>query len=162
MGRHYLLPTMDAARVLGQQLAAARRGQRRTAEEVSERAGTTRATLRRIERGSFGFQHIRIAGLQSGVLTQLRGILSEQRYAFVVRLAHLRRIGDGVQMRDRAEHPAQAVAQFLDRHDQRGKSRIGLRRQLREARAILRQYLFQCRTSMAGLDTPEVRQSAQI
>jgi transcriptional regulator with XRE-family HTH domain len=51
MGRHYLMPTMDAARVLGQQLAAARRGQRRTAEEVAERAGTTRATLRRIERG---------------------------------------------------------------------------------------------------------------
>jgi transcriptional regulator with XRE-family HTH domain len=51
MARHYLTPAVDAARVLGLQLAAARRGQRRTAEEVAERAGTTRATLRRIERG---------------------------------------------------------------------------------------------------------------
>lgn len=51
MGRHYLSPTTNAALVLGQQLAAARRRQRRTAEEVAERAGMTRVTLRRIERG---------------------------------------------------------------------------------------------------------------
>ncbi len=118
--------------------------------------------LRRIERGAFGFQHVRIAGLQCGVLTQLRGILGEQGYAFVICLAHLRRIGDRVQMRDRAEHPAQTVAQFLDRHDQRCKGRIVFRCQLREARAVLRQYLFQRRTSMARLDAPEVRQCAQV
>lgn len=37
--------------MLGLQLATARRRQRRTAEEIAERAGTTRVTLRRIERG---------------------------------------------------------------------------------------------------------------
>ena len=44
-------PSRDAARVLGQQIAAARRRQTRTAEEIAERAGITRQTLRRIERG---------------------------------------------------------------------------------------------------------------
>ncbi|HUC35620.1 MAG TPA: helix-turn-helix domain-containing protein [Acidimicrobiales bacterium] len=51
MARQYLSQTTEAARVLGLQLAAARRRQRRTAEAVAERAGTTRVTLRRIERG---------------------------------------------------------------------------------------------------------------
>lgn len=51
MPRHYLTSTVDATRILGFQLAAARRGQRRTSEEVSERAGISRPTLRRIERG---------------------------------------------------------------------------------------------------------------
>lgn len=51
MARQYLSQTTDAARVLGQQLAAARRRQRRTTQEVAERAGMTRVTLRRIERG---------------------------------------------------------------------------------------------------------------
>jgi transcriptional regulator with XRE-family HTH domain len=49
--RSYLSSTVDAVQVLGRQLAAARRSQRRTAEEVAERAGITRVTLRRIERG---------------------------------------------------------------------------------------------------------------
>lgn len=51
MARHLLTTTTDAVRVLGQQIAAARRTQRRTAEEVAERAGVTRVTLRKIERG---------------------------------------------------------------------------------------------------------------
>lgn len=51
MPRNYLTATVNVARVFGQQLAAARRSQRRTAEEVAERAGITRVTLRRIERG---------------------------------------------------------------------------------------------------------------
>ncbi|MHB1718234.1 MAG: helix-turn-helix transcriptional regulator [Acidimicrobiales bacterium] len=51
MARHYLSQTTDAARVFGQQIAGARRRQRRTSEEVAERAGVTRVTLRRIERG---------------------------------------------------------------------------------------------------------------
>lgn len=50
--RTYLTQTRDAARVLGQQLAAARRRQRRTAADVAERAHVTRQTLRRIERGN--------------------------------------------------------------------------------------------------------------
>ena len=41
----------DAARVLGLEIARARRAQRRTAADVAERAGITRATLRKIERG---------------------------------------------------------------------------------------------------------------
>lgn len=51
MAREYLSPTKNAVRAFGQQLAVARRRQRRTATEVAERAGTTRVTLRRIERG---------------------------------------------------------------------------------------------------------------
>jgi transcriptional regulator with XRE-family HTH domain len=51
MARQYFSQTTDAARVLGLQLAASRRRQRRTAQEVAERAGTTRVTLRRVERG---------------------------------------------------------------------------------------------------------------
>jgi len=51
MPRQYLSQTTAAARVLGQQLAAARRHQHRTAQEVAERVGTSRPTLRRIEQG---------------------------------------------------------------------------------------------------------------
>ncbi len=43
--------THDAVRVIGLQLARSRREQRRTAAEIAERAGITRQTLRRIERG---------------------------------------------------------------------------------------------------------------
>ena len=49
--RQYLSQTKNAARRFGLQLATARRRQLRTAEEVAERAGITRVTLRRIERG---------------------------------------------------------------------------------------------------------------
>lgn len=49
--RHYLSTTRNAARVLGMQLAAVRRRARRTTTDVAERAGITRQTLRRIERG---------------------------------------------------------------------------------------------------------------
>ena len=51
MARRYLNSTTDAVRVLGLQLAAARRAQRRTSTEIAERAGMTRVTLSRIERG---------------------------------------------------------------------------------------------------------------
>jgi transcriptional regulator with XRE-family HTH domain len=51
VARHFMTSTYDAARVLGQQIAVARRTQRRTADEVAERAGITRVTLRRVERG---------------------------------------------------------------------------------------------------------------
>jgi len=51
MKRQFLSQTTDAVRLLGLQLAAGRRRQRRTAQEVAERAGITRVTLRRIERG---------------------------------------------------------------------------------------------------------------
>lgn len=46
-----MAPSVDAVRVLGQQLAAARRRQHRTTQEVAERAGISRPTLRRVERG---------------------------------------------------------------------------------------------------------------
>ena len=52
MARRYLNTTTDAVRILGQQLATARRTQRRTSAEVAERAGITRVTLGRIERGA--------------------------------------------------------------------------------------------------------------
>lgn len=51
MARQHLSATTNAVRALGQQLAVTRRQQRRTATEVAERAGTTRVTLRRVERG---------------------------------------------------------------------------------------------------------------
>jgi transcriptional regulator with XRE-family HTH domain len=51
MARHYLSTSLEAARVLGHQISIARRRQRRTAKEVAERAGVTRVTLGRIERG---------------------------------------------------------------------------------------------------------------
>ena len=51
MARQYLNTTTTSARILGQQLAVARRTQRRTSTEIAERAGTTRVTLGRIERG---------------------------------------------------------------------------------------------------------------
>lgn len=54
MARSYLSVTTNAVRALGQQLAVARRQQRRTATEVAERAGVTRVTLRRIEQGDPG------------------------------------------------------------------------------------------------------------
>lgn len=51
MARHYLQAGAAAAQALGQQIAIARREQRRTATEVAERADVTRVTLRRVERG---------------------------------------------------------------------------------------------------------------
>lgn len=51
MARHHLQVTRNAALALGQQLAIARRQQRRTATEIAERAGVTRVTLRRVEQG---------------------------------------------------------------------------------------------------------------
>ena len=51
MARHYLNTTLDAVRILGLQLASARREQRRTSTEVAERAGITRVTLTQVERG---------------------------------------------------------------------------------------------------------------
>lgn len=51
MARHYLSTTTDAVRLLGLQLAAARREQRRTSTDVAERAGITRVTLSHVERG---------------------------------------------------------------------------------------------------------------
>jgi transcriptional regulator with XRE-family HTH domain len=51
VSRTHLGQTRDATRVLGSQIAAARRRQRRTAADVAERANITRQTLRRIERG---------------------------------------------------------------------------------------------------------------
>jgi len=51
MARNYLSGTTNGVRAFGLLLAAERRQQERTATEVAERAGTTRVTLRRVERG---------------------------------------------------------------------------------------------------------------
>ena len=51
MPRRHLNTTTDAVRVFGLHLGAARREQRRTSTEIAERAGITRVTLSRIERG---------------------------------------------------------------------------------------------------------------
>jgi hypothetical protein len=57
----------------------------------------------------------------------------------------------------RAPDPAQSVAQFLDRYDQGGESRLGLRRQFRNALPILRQHLLERRPRVARLDAAEGR-----
>lgn len=44
--------TEDAARVLGLEIARARRARRLTATELAERAGITRVTLAKVERGT--------------------------------------------------------------------------------------------------------------
>jgi transcriptional regulator with XRE-family HTH domain len=49
--RTYSRPTMDAARVLGLEIAQARRERRWTAAELGERAGISPVTMRKVERG---------------------------------------------------------------------------------------------------------------
>lgn len=44
--------TVDAARILGLEIARGRRAMRWTAEELAQRAGITRVTLRNVEEGS--------------------------------------------------------------------------------------------------------------
>lgn len=44
--------TIDAARILGLEIARARRARRWTAAELAERAGVTRVTLYKVERGA--------------------------------------------------------------------------------------------------------------
>lgn len=47
----YSTPTLDAAKVLGLELARARRERRWTAQDLAERAGISVVTLRKVERG---------------------------------------------------------------------------------------------------------------
>ena len=47
----YSTPALDAAKVLGLELARARRERRWTAQELAERAGISLVTLRKVERG---------------------------------------------------------------------------------------------------------------
>jgi len=49
--RAYLPQTLDAAKVLGLQVAAGRRRRRMTIRELAERAGIDEKTLRKAERG---------------------------------------------------------------------------------------------------------------
>ncbi|MDO8391498.1 MAG: helix-turn-helix transcriptional regulator [Actinomycetota bacterium] len=49
--RTYLPQTLDAARVLGLEVAAARRRRRMTVKDLAERAGITAVTVRKAERG---------------------------------------------------------------------------------------------------------------
>jgi transcriptional regulator with XRE-family HTH domain len=47
----YSRPTLDAARVFGLELTRARRRRRWKAEELAERVGVSRDTLRKVEKG---------------------------------------------------------------------------------------------------------------
>ncbi len=49
--RLYSRQTLEAAQLLGAQVALARRERRWSARELAERAGITQATLRKVERG---------------------------------------------------------------------------------------------------------------
>lgn len=51
MARTHSPMTLDGVEVLGQVVAAERRHQRRTAADLAERAGISRDTLHRVERG---------------------------------------------------------------------------------------------------------------
>ncbi|HEX9888078.1 MAG TPA: helix-turn-helix transcriptional regulator [Nitriliruptorales bacterium] len=51
MARTHSPATLDAVSILGQQVATERRAQRRTAADLAERAGISRDTLHRVERG---------------------------------------------------------------------------------------------------------------
>lgn len=50
--RTYSLHTVDAARVLGVEIARARRERRLTIDELAERAGVSRITVRAVEAGT--------------------------------------------------------------------------------------------------------------
>jgi hypothetical protein len=55
----------------------------------------------------------------------------------------------------RAPDPAQSVAQFLDRYDQRGECRAGLCGQFRKTPPIIRQHFLQRGAGVFRLDTAE-------
>ena len=118
--------------------------------------------LRQFECGALMLQHVGISRLQRGVLPEFRGIRGEQRHAFVVRLAHLRRVRHRVQMADRAPDAAQPVAELLDGGDQGSERRTCLRRQFREPRAILRQHFLKRGTRVARFDAAERGQRFQF
>lgn len=48
---NYAAPALEAAKVLGLEIARARRERRWTAQELAERAGVSLVTLRKVERG---------------------------------------------------------------------------------------------------------------
>jgi transcriptional regulator with XRE-family HTH domain len=52
MARTYSLQTVDAASVLGVEIARARRERRLTIDELAERAGVSRITVRAVEAGT--------------------------------------------------------------------------------------------------------------
>ncbi len=106
MARQYLSATTNAVRALGQQLAVTRRQQRRTATEVAERAGTTRVTLRRVERGE--------PDVAIGIYFEVATVLSVPLFARQGReLAELAARGE----RDLALLPARVHAGRLDEVD---------------------------------------------
>ncbi len=85
----YLPQTIDAAQVLGLQIAAARRRRRRTATDLAERAGIDTKTLRRVERGDptvaigtyfevAGLVGVALFGTEPAQLPALRERLTDQ------------------------------------------------------------------------------------
>src|SRR5690606_16714317 len=102
MSRTYLPHTEEAVRILGLEIAAARRQQRWTAKELSERVGVTEKTLSKIERGdpSVGIGIFFEAAVIVGVLlfgveaAELRGIMEQRQDRLAVLPAYVRGAGE--------------------------------------------------------------------
>ena len=102
MGRTYLPHTEEAVRILGLEIAAARRQQRWTAKELSERVGVTEKTLSKIERGdpSVGIGIFFEAAVIVGVLlfgveaAELRGIMEQRQDRLAALPAYVRGAGE--------------------------------------------------------------------
>ena len=102
MGRTYLPHTEEAVRILGLEIAAARRQQRWTAKELSERVGVTEKTLSKIERRdpSVGIGIFFEAAVIVGVLlfgveaAELRGIMEQRQDRLAVLPAYVRGAGE--------------------------------------------------------------------
>lgn len=69
MAHPYSQQTLEAARLLGLEIARARRERRWTAADLAERAGITRTTLRKVEHGDptvglgFAFEAAAVVGV---------------------------------------------------------------------------------------------------
>ncbi|MEX1044380.1 MAG: helix-turn-helix transcriptional regulator [Acidimicrobiia bacterium] len=101
MNRTYLPHTEEAVSILGLEIAAARRHQRWTAKELSERVGVTEKTLSRIEHGDLSvgigifFEAAVIVGIPLfGVeASELRRIMEQRQDRLAVLPAYVRGVG---------------------------------------------------------------------
>lgn len=102
MSRTYLPHTEQAVRILGLEIAAARRLQRWTAKELSERVGVTEKTLSKIEHGdpSVGIGIFLEAAVIVGVplfgveASELRQVMDQRQDRLAVLPAYVRGVGE--------------------------------------------------------------------
>lgn len=100
----YAPQTLDATRVLGLQIASARRARRWTEAELAERAGVSRPTLRSVERGAptvaigtvFELATILGIGLFGADREELRSLVDQQRSRLALLPRRVREAADPV------------------------------------------------------------------